>query len=38
MSHRPGDQSPELKLMTSIIARQYASWGYEVPGVITENH
>lgn len=38
MSHRPGDQSPELKLMTSIIARQYASWGYEVPAVIIETH
>jgi DNA-binding transcriptional LysR family regulator len=38
MSHRPGDQSPELKLMTSIIARQYASWGYDVPAVITETH
>lgn len=36
MSHRPGDHSPELALMTSIIARQYANWGYAVPAALTE--
>ena len=36
MSHRPGDRSPELALMASVIARQYAQWGYEVPAALTE--
>jgi DNA-binding transcriptional LysR family regulator len=36
MSHRPGDRSPELALMASIIARQYAEWGYDVPAPLTE--
>lgn len=36
MSHRPGDRSPELALMASVIARQYARWGYEVPAALTE--
>ncbi|MBH1991270.1 MAG: LysR family transcriptional regulator [Sphingomonadaceae bacterium] len=36
MSHRPGDRSPELALMASVIARQYAEWGYEVPAALTE--
>lgn len=37
MSHRPGDRSPELALMTAVIARQYASWGYEVPAALLES-
>lgn len=37
MSHRPGDRSPELALMSSIIARQYAEWGYAVPAALTED-
>lgn len=37
MSHRPGDRSPELALMTAVIARQYASWGYEVPTALLED-
>lgn len=36
MSHRPGDRSPELALMASVNARQYAQWGYEVPAALTE--
>lgn len=36
MSHRLGDSSPELALMASIIARQYADWGYDVPPPLTE--
>jgi DNA-binding transcriptional LysR family regulator len=31
MSHRVGDQSPELLLMTQIIATMYAKWGYAIP-------
>lgn len=37
MSHRPGDRSPELAIMASIIARQYAEWGYAVPPMLTED-
>lgn len=36
MSHRAGDRSPELALMTSIVAQQYANWGYDVPAALTE--
>jgi DNA-binding transcriptional LysR family regulator len=36
MSHRPGDHSPELALMASIIADQYAKWGYGVPAALSE--
>lgn len=36
MSHRLSDRSPELALMASIIARQYAEWGYDVPPPLTE--
>ncbi len=35
MSHRPGDRSPELVLMASVIARQYKEWGYDVPASLT---
>ncbi len=35
MSHRLGDRSPELTLMASVISRQYAQWGYEVPAALT---
>lgn len=31
MSHRPGDRSPELAIMASVISRKYVDWGYEVP-------
>jgi DNA-binding transcriptional LysR family regulator len=31
MSHRPGDRSPELALMTQVVARKYQDWGYDVP-------
>ena len=31
MSYRAGDRSPELALMSEIIASRYAEWGYEVP-------
>jgi LysR family transcriptional regulator, benzoate and cis,cis-muconate-responsive activator of ben and cat genes len=31
MSHRINDSSPELRLMTEVIAIEYASWGYPVP-------
>jgi DNA-binding transcriptional LysR family regulator len=37
MSHRPNDRSPELTLMASVIARQYAKWGYEVPAALSED-
>jgi DNA-binding transcriptional LysR family regulator len=36
MSHRPGDHSPELALMTAVVARKYAEWGYDVPTALTE--
>ncbi|WP_260929723.1 LysR family transcriptional regulator [Novosphingobium sp. 9] len=36
LSHRPGDRSPELRLIASVIARQYAEWGYDVPTALTE--
>jgi DNA-binding transcriptional LysR family regulator len=36
MSHRPGDRSPELALMSSVIARRYREWGYEVPASLAE--
>lgn len=36
MSHRPGDRSPELALMASVIARRYSEWGYEVPAALLE--
>lgn len=36
LSHRPGDRSPELALMASVIARQYANWGYDVPAALTD--
>jgi DNA-binding transcriptional LysR family regulator len=31
MSHRPGDRSLELALMTQVVARKYQDWGYDVP-------
>jgi DNA-binding transcriptional LysR family regulator len=31
MSHRNSDNSHELRLMMSVIADQYAQWGYPVP-------
>lgn len=31
MSYRAGDRSPELELMSEIIAQRYAEWRYEVP-------
>lgn len=31
MSHRAGERSPELALMSAVIARKYRDWGYEVP-------
>lgn len=31
MSHRSSDQSPELALMSAIIAQKYQEWGYGVP-------
>jgi len=34
MSHRPGDRSPELALMTLVIARKYEDWGYDVPSAL----
>ncbi|QGP80131.1 LysR family transcriptional regulator [Sphingobium sp. CAP-1] len=37
MSHRPGDRSPELALMLSVVARQYARWGYDVPAALDED-
>ncbi|MBT0667329.1 LysR family transcriptional regulator [Novosphingobium profundi] len=36
MSHRPGDHSPELSLMQSIIARKYRDWGYGAPAVLSQ--
>lgn len=36
MSHRPGDRSPELALMASVIARRYADWGYDVPAALVD--
>lgn len=36
MSHRPGDRSPELALMASIIARKYADWRYDIPAALLE--
>lgn len=36
MSHRLGDRSRELALMASVIARQYAEWGYDVPAALIE--
>ncbi|GAY23665.1 aromatic hydrocarbon utilization transcriptional regulator CatR [Sphingobium fuliginis] len=36
LSHRPGDRSPELALMTSVVARKYAEWGYDVPAALSE--
>jgi DNA-binding transcriptional LysR family regulator len=35
MSQRVGDHSPEMLLMTGIIAHQYAAWGYDVPDALT---
>ena len=34
MSHRAGDQSPELRMVAKTIARKYRDWGYEVPGAL----
>lgn len=34
MSHRPGDNSPELALMIATIARKYRDWGYAVPAAL----
>lgn len=34
MSHRPGDRSPELALMTLVIARKYEDWGYGIPSAL----
>ncbi|MCT2401418.1 LysR family transcriptional regulator [Novosphingobium mangrovi (ex Huang et al. 2023)] len=36
MSHRLGDQSPELALMISVIARKYEDWGYDVPAALCD--
>jgi DNA-binding transcriptional LysR family regulator len=35
LSHRIGDQSPELALMGLIVARMYSQWGYDVPEGVT---
>lgn len=37
LSHRPGDRSPEIALMASIIARHYPEWGYDVPSALLED-
>jgi DNA-binding transcriptional LysR family regulator len=31
MSQRIGDHSPEIRLMSDLIARKYSEWGYDVP-------
>lgn len=36
MSHRLGDNSPELVLMGAVIARKYEEWGYGVPAALME--
>lgn len=36
MSHRFGDNSPEIAALTGVIARKYAEWGYETPAAIHE--
>lgn len=34
MSHRASEQSPELSLMSDVIARKYCDWGYELPSAL----
>lgn len=36
MSYRTNDQSTELDLMKKIIAKTYASWGYNIPAPFTK--
>lgn len=36
MSHRMGDKSPEIALMSAVIARTYRAWGDTVPEAIWE--
>jgi DNA-binding transcriptional LysR family regulator len=31
MSQRIGDHSPEIRLMSDLIAQKYSEWGYDVP-------
>lgn len=35
MSHRVGDRSPELAIMSAVIARKYSQWGYDIPAALT---
>ncbi|WCP12747.1 hypothetical protein sphantq_01150 [Sphingobium sp. AntQ-1] len=34
MSHRFGDHSPEMAVLTEVVVRNYAGWGYETPTAI----
>ncbi|CAM8664963.1 LysR Transcriptional regulator [Sphingobium cupriresistens] len=34
MSHRFGDHSPEIAVLTEVVARKYAEWGYARPTAI----
>ena len=36
MSHRVGDRSEELAIMSRVIAEHYAEWGYPVPDAMNE--
>ncbi len=38
MSHRAAEQSPELDLMSAVIARKYRDWGYDVPSALITGH
>lgn len=35
MSHRQQDTSPELVLMSEVISRKYAEWGYAIPPALS---
>lgn len=38
MSHRAGDQSPDLTMIARTIARKYSDWGYDVPMALVTDY